>query len=122
MHEPGFYFLGGQLKFSIRRVQNQRLIDQGSFRNRRKERGKEAANGQGIEPAILDDIIKQLLRYRHSSTVRQVQLLESEIRTLCTVSREIFLSQPNLLELIAPMKICGNIHGQYRRSFKDFRI
>ncbi|KAL2551017.1 Serine/threonine-protein phosphatase PP1 isozyme 2 [Forsythia ovata] len=67
----------------------------------------------GIEPAILDDIINRLLQSRHTSTVRQVQLLESEIRALCIVSREIFLSQPNLLELEAPMKICGNIHGQY---------
>ncbi|MCP8971424.1 hypothetical protein NK662_23235, partial [Ectobacillus sp. SYSU M60031] len=35
---------------------------------------------------------------------KQVQLSESEIRQLCTVSREIFLSQPNLLELEAPIK------------------
>ena len=33
--------------------------------------------------------------------------MESEIRQLCTVSREIFLQQPNLLELEAPIKICG---------------
>lgn len=38
---------------------------------------------------------------------KQVQLMESEIRQLCTVSREIFLQQPNLLELEAPIKICG---------------
>ncbi|KAF1740985.1 hypothetical protein MXB_3087 [Myxobolus squamalis] len=28
-------------------------------------------------------------------------------------SREIFLSQSNLLELEAPIKICGDVHGQY---------
>ena len=27
-------------------------------------------------------------------------------------SREIFLSQPILLELVAPLKICGDIHGR----------
>ncbi|KAL2463286.1 Serine/threonine-protein phosphatase [Forsythia ovata] len=74
---------------------------------------KKAKKGKGIQPAILDDIINQLSQSRHTSTVRQVHLLESQIRTLCTVSSEIFLSQPNLLELEAPMKICGNIHGQY---------
>jgi len=42
-----------------------------------------------------------------------VQLSESEIRSLCLKSREIFLSQPILLELEAPLKICGDIHGQY---------
>ena len=36
-----------------------------------------------------------------------VQMTESEVRALCLKSREIFLSQPILLELEAPLKICG---------------
>jgi serine/threonine-protein phosphatase PP1 catalytic subunit len=28
-------------------------------------------------------------------------------------SKDIFLQQPMLLELEAPIKICGDIHGQY---------
>ena len=36
-----------------------------------------------------------------------VQMTEAEVRTLCLKSREIFLSQPILLELEAPLKICG---------------
>lgn len=36
-----------------------------------------------------------------------VQLTEIEIKGLCLKSREIFLSQPILLELEAPLKICG---------------
>ncbi|KTF91363.1 hypothetical protein cypCar_00012553 [Cyprinus carpio] len=44
---------------------------------------------------------------------KNVQLTESEIRGLCLKSREIFLSQPILLELEAPLKICGDVHGQY---------
>lgn len=31
----------------------------------------------------------------------------------CTKSRDVFLSQPILLELEAPLKICGDVHGQY---------
>lgn len=38
---------------------------------------------------------------------KNVQLQENEIRGLCLKSREIFLSQPILLELEAPLKICG---------------
>lgn len=38
---------------------------------------------------------------------RTVQMSEAEIRALCLKSREIFLSQPILLELEAPLKICG---------------
>ncbi|PWA52846.1 calcineurin-like phosphoesterase domain, apaH type [Artemisia annua] len=72
-----------------------------------------AQNGQVIDPALLDDIINRLLEFRQARTVRQVQLSEAEIRQLCNVSREIFLQQPNLLELEAPIKLCGDIHGQY---------
>ena len=36
-----------------------------------------------------------------------VNMTESEVRGLCLKSREIFLSQPILLELEAPLKICG---------------
>jgi serine/threonine-protein phosphatase PP1 catalytic subunit len=36
-----------------------------------------------------------------------VQLAEFEIKYLCTKAREIFISQPILLELEAPIKICG---------------
>ena len=40
-------------------------------------------------------------------------MLENEIRQLCIKSKEIFSSQPILLELEAPIKIVGDIHGQY---------
>ncbi|CAL5408626.1 unnamed protein product [Camellia sinensis] len=68
-----------------------------------------AQNGQGMDPAVLDDIINRLLEFRQARSVRQVQvhLSEAEIRQFCTVSREIFLQQPNLFELEAPIKICG---------------
>jgi len=38
-------------------------------------------------------------------------LTENEIRGLCLKCREIFLEQPVLLELEAPMKICGELHN-----------
>ncbi|GFZ01687.1 type one serine/threonine protein phosphatase 2 [Actinidia rufa] len=72
-----------------------------------------AQNGQAMDPAVLDDIINRLLEFRQVRTVRQVQLSEAEIRQLCTVSREIFLQQPNLLELEAPIKICGKLFFPY---------
>ena len=76
----------------------------------------------------VDSIIDRLLEVRGSRPGKQVQLLETEIRHLCTKAREIFISQPILLELEAPIKvgprraaprrrltpqICGDIHGQY---------
>ncbi|OWK14006.1 hypothetical protein Celaphus_00000327 [Cervus elaphus hippelaphus] len=46
------------------------------------------------------------LNLRGSKPGKNVQLQENEIRGLCLKSREIFLSQPILLELEAPLKIC----------------
>ena len=64
-------------------------------------------------------------------------MTEGEVRGLCLKSREIFLSQPILLELEAPLKICGkknktplaiqifisllgDIHGQYTDLLRLF--
>jgi serine/threonine-protein phosphatase PP1 catalytic subunit len=55
----------------------------------------------------LDSIIDRLLEVRGSRPGKQVQLLETEIRFLCTKAREIFISQPILLELEAPIKVCS---------------
>ena len=54
----------------------------------------------------VDSIIDRLLEVRGSRPGKQVQLLETEIRFLCTKAREIFISQPILLELEAPIKVC----------------
>ncbi|KAJ3103936.1 Serine/threonine-protein phosphatase pp1 [Phlyctochytrium planicorne] len=68
------------------------------------------ADNQDVD---VDSIIERLLEVRGSRPGKQVQLAEHEIRFLCTKSREIFINQPILLELEAPIKICGDIHGQY---------
>ncbi|GBE58999.1 serine threonine phosophatase PP1 [Babesia ovata] len=61
----------------------------------------------------VDNIIERLLEVQSNRPLRSVQLSEEEIRSLCLKSREIFLSESVLLELEAPIKICGDIHGQY---------
>lgn len=72
-----------------------------------------------MDPAVVDDIITRLLEVR-SRPGKQVQLSESEIRQLCSISKNIFMQQPNLLELEAPIKICGDIHGQYSDLLRLF--
>jgi len=61
----------------------------------------------------INQIIEKLVEVRGSRPGKQVTLTEMEIRGLVLKSREIFLSQPCLLELEAPIKICGDVHGQY---------
>lgn len=38
-----------------------------------------------------------------------MSLFGPQIRQLCLTAKEIFMSQPNLLELEAPIKICGEL-------------
>ncbi|RRT74501.1 hypothetical protein B296_00004604 [Ensete ventricosum] len=73
-----------------------------------------------MEGAVLDDVIHRLLEGRRSG--RQVQLSEAEIRQLCLEAKNVFLGQPNLLDLHPPIKICGDIHGQYLDLLKLFEI
>ncbi|KAH0994433.1 hypothetical protein GBA52_018297 [Prunus armeniaca] len=70
-----------------------------------------------MDKGVLDDIIRRLLEGKGG---KQVQLSEAEIRQLCVNARQIFLSQPNLLEVRAPVRICGDIHGQYQDLLRLF--
>ncbi|XP_076448883.1 uncharacterized protein LOC143285462 [Babylonia areolata] len=67
----------------------------------------------------VDSIISQLLSVKDHPG-KQVQLPESQIRQLCQLSRAIFLEQPMLVELEAPVNICGDIHGQYDDLLRHF--
>lgn len=55
----------------------------------------------------VDRVIDKLLEVRGCKPGKQVNLAESDIRSLCVKARDIFISQPILLELEAPIKICG---------------
>lgn len=55
----------------------------------------------------VDSIIERLLSVLSQRPGKQVNLEGREIKQLCIKSREIFISQPVLLELEAPIKICG---------------
>ena len=45
---------------------------------------------------------------------------EQEIKSVCLRAREILLAQPMLLELQAPIKIVGDIHGQFHDLLRIF--
>eukprot|EP00095_Tigriopus_kingsejongensis_P004150 maker-scaffold703_size109190-snap-gene-0.24 protein:Tk04150 transcript:maker-scaffold703_size109190-snap-gene-0.24-mRNA-1 annotation:"serine threonine-protein phosphatase pp1" len=53
-------------------------------------------------------------------TSKQSTIPENQIRQLCLVAREVFLQQPMLLELEAPVNIVGDIHGQFQDLLRHF--
>ena len=61
----------------------------------------------------VDAVLEKLLSVRGERPGKQVALEDNEIRMLCIRAREVFMAQPILLELEAPIKICGDVHGQY---------
>ncbi|CAD6221895.1 GSCOCG00005228001-RA-CDS [Cotesia congregata] len=68
----------------------------------------------------LTDIFLSDFSVRACRPGKSVIMTEAEVRGLCLKSREIFLQQPILLELEAPLKICGDIHGQYTDLLRLF--
>lgn len=76
-----------------------------------------------LKDSDVDDYIKRLLDagYAGKST-KGVCLRNAEITSICTRVREIFLEQPPLIELDAPVKIVGDIHGQYSDLIRMFEM
>ncbi|KAJ2009552.1 serine/threonine protein phosphatase Pzh1 [Coemansia thaxteri] len=69
----------------------------------------------------VDDMIFRLLDAGFSGRVtKSVCLRNSEIIAVCHAAREVFLAQPTLLQLAAPVKITGDIHGQYTDLLRLF--
>lgn len=71
-----------------------------------------------MEP--IQSIAQRLLGLRGSPPGTLASLAENEIKLLCQKVRPILLAQPMLLELEAPLKICGDIHGQFTDLLRLF--
>jgi len=61
----------------------------------------------------IDEIVASLLQVRSARPGKEVVLPERQITLLCHAARDVFIQQPILLELEAPIKIVGDVHGQY---------
>jgi len=72
------------------------------------------------EELNVDDCIDKHLEARGGKPGKLVQIAEGQQKALCTAVREVFMSQGSLLELEAPLKICGDVHGQFHDLLRLF--
>jgi serine/threonine-protein phosphatase PP1 catalytic subunit len=71
----------------------------------------------------VDDMIQRLLDVGYTGKVSKSLCLKNvEIAQICTAAREVFLSQPTLIELSPPVKIVGDVHGQYSDLIRLFEM
>ena len=68
----------------------------------------------------VDNIIERLLSVRGNKPGKTVDLKEEEIKFLIERSIIIIKEQKMLLELEAPLRVCGDIHGQYYDLLRVF--
>ncbi|KAK9450428.1 Metallo-dependent phosphatase-like protein [Limtongia smithiae] len=83
-----------------------------------------ASQGTDISLSLdIDEIIQRLLDVGYAGkATKSVCLKNAEIQVICRCAREIFLSQPTLIELSPPVKIVGDIHGQYGDLIRLFEM
>ena len=98
---------------------------------------KDKSNSENYDK-LLDNIINKLYpvievrknKFDDSNTPRELnpevskknQLTQEEIKFLCTKSLEIFMEEPVLLEVSAPVNICGDTHGQFNDLLRLFEF
>ncbi|KAI8371572.1 Metallo-dependent phosphatase-like protein [Radiomyces spectabilis] len=71
----------------------------------------------------IDECIDRLLEVGMSGKIsKSVCFKNSEIVAICRAAQEAFMCQPSLIELNPPVKILGDIHGQYHDLIRLFEM
>lgn len=88
--------------------------------------GSAVGNGGGkggVKSLDIDDMIQRLLDVGYTGKVsKSLCLKNAEIAGICQAAREVFLNQPTLVELSPPVKIVGDVHGQYSDLIRLFEM
>lgn len=71
----------------------------------------------------VNDLIQRLISVGLSGSVsKRLCLTNAEIIGVCRAARDILLAQPTLLELGTPVKVVGDIHGQFGDLMRIFQL
>lgn len=69
---------------------------------------------------LLDDLLSLCWEAREWQVGVHIKFPESALRSLLKQVRTVFLAESALLEVDAPMNVCGDIHGQYHDLLRLF--
>ena len=74
-----------------------------------------------MKPNIdIEDILNRLPSVKGNKPGKRVELKEEEILFLIDKSTTLIKNEKMLVELEAPIKVCGDIHGQYYDLLRIF--
>ena len=88
------------------------------------------------EQLMLDNVIQKLhpiserkSRFEEKEKSKDINIIiskniltQEEIKFLCTKSLELFMEEPVLLDISAPVNICGDTHGQFNDLLRLFEF
>ena len=67
----------------------------------------------------INSIIKKLLSFVPGT---RLDITPEEISFICNKAKDVFKNQNMLIEINAPVIVCGDIHGQYYDLLRLFRL
>ncbi|EAN84126.1 putative serine/threonine-protein phosphatase PP1 [Trypanosoma cruzi] len=70
--------------------------------------------------SLAHNLLEKMLTLTKSATQQQILIREEDIRSVLDSVRDVFMSQPMLLEIRPPVRICGDTHGQYYDLMRIF--
>lgn len=72
---------------------------------------------EGVDRAML------ILTHRAISELRACKIIpEPQVREICHKARELLIEEANVVQVDAPVTICGDIHGQFHDLMELFRV
>ncbi|CAP35614.2 Protein CBG18099 [Caenorhabditis briggsae] len=70
----------------------------------------------------IDELIVKILSVGHAEKSMTKTVKEQDLMALCNLAKKSFLLQPVMVEVEAPIKVCGDVHGQYSDVIRLFNI